>query len=415
MTDEQSIHRVLQVHTRYRQTGGEDEAVEAEKRLLEDAGVEVTQVIFNNADLRESVSLVADLGLAASAIWSRSAQRRVAAAVVASHPQVMHVHNTFPLASPSVYSAAAARGVPVIQTLHNYRFVCPAATVFRNGRVCTDCVGRLIPWPSVVHACVRGSRPQSAVAAATLTAHRARGTFAREITGYVALTGFQRQLMIDGGLGGERIRIIPNFLEPDPGMGSEDRTGVVFVGRLSPEKGVAILLEAASAVPGVVRIIGDGPLASLVGKANGAGHATFLGPLPRASVLGELRRSIALVLPSVWFEGLPLVVLEAFAVGTPVIASRIGSLAELVESGTTGLLAEPNNAGDLAERISWAIAHPGEMLAMGGRARDRYEASFRGETHLGALLEAYAWVRGGRISIEGSGMDGPGAAKARPA
>ena len=206
MTNEQDLDRVLQVHTRYRLAGGEDEAVEAEKRLLEDGGVEVTQVIFDNADIRESVSPLSDFGLAATAIWSRSAERRVATAIASNHPQVMHVHNTFPLASPSIYSAAAARGVPVLQTLHNYRFVCPAATVFRDGHVCTDCVGRFIPWPAVLHACVRDSRPQSAVAAATLTVHRARGTFRQEITGYVALTSFQRQLMIDGGLPADRIR-----------------------------------------------------------------------------------------------------------------------------------------------------------------------------------------------------------------
>jgi hypothetical protein len=131
--------------------------VEAERRLLEAAGVGVGQVIFDNADLRESRSLAGDLGLAASAIWSRSAERRVRAAIVADRPDVVHVHNTFPAASPSIYSAANAMGVPVVQTLHNYRFVCPAATAFRDGRPCTDCVGRSIPWPAVVHACVRGS------------------------------------------------------------------------------------------------------------------------------------------------------------------------------------------------------------------------------------------------------------------
>lgn len=393
-----SIRRVLQVHVRYRQAGGEDKAVEAEKRLLEEAGVEVPQVMFDNADLREGESFVSDLGLAASAIWSRSAERRIGAAIVASHPQVMHVHNTFPAASPSVYRAAAAHGVPVIQTLHNYRFICPAATVFRDGKVCTDCVGRSIPWPAVVHACVRGSHLQSAVAAATLTVHRARGTFTRDIAGFVALTSFQRQLMIDGGLPAEQIRVIPNFLEPDPGIGSDGRTGVVFVGRLAPEKGVAVLLDAAAVVPGVVRVIGGGPLAPLVEQAGAAGHVAHLGSLPRSSVVEELRRSIALVLPSVWFEGFPLVVLEAFASGTPVIASRIGSLAEVIEDGVTGLLVRPNDSADLGKRIQWAIDHPDEMRGMGVTARLRYEARFRGQAHLAALLEAYAWVGGGRRS-----------------
>ena len=155
MNERRGIQRVLQVHTRYRQAGGEDLVVEAEKRLLEEAGIEVSQVIFDNADLQESNSLAGDLGLALSAIWSRSAARRVTAAIVAGRPQVVHVHNTFPAASPSVYPAAVAQGVPVVQTLHNYRLVCPAATAFRDGRACTDCIGRAVPWPAVAHACVR--------------------------------------------------------------------------------------------------------------------------------------------------------------------------------------------------------------------------------------------------------------------
>jgi glycosyltransferase involved in cell wall biosynthesis len=387
-----SVQRVLQVHTRYRQAGGEDEVVEAERRLLDEAGVQVSQVIFENADLRESRSLAGDLRLAASAIWSRAAERRVKAAIVATRPQVMHVHNTFPAASPSVYAAATAYGVPVIQTLHNYRFVCPAATAFRDGHACTDCVGRAVPWPAVIHACVRHSRPQSAVAAATLTVHRAAGTFSRGISGYVSLTSFQRDLMIRGGLPADRIRVIPNFLEPDPGMGSHVRVGVLFVGRLAPEKGVSALLEASKVAPGVVRVVGGGPLAPLVEQADAEGHVVYLGRRTRASVVDELRSSIALVLPSVWFEGFPIVLLEAFATGTPVIASRIGSLAELIEDKVTGLLAEPNDADDLADRIRWATSHPDEMRRMGLNARQRYEGRFRGQMHLAALFEAYALV-----------------------
>ena len=394
MSEDRSIHRVLQVHTRYREAGGEDRVVESEKRLLEEAGVEVSQVIFDNADLRESRSMGSDLQLAASAIWSRAAERRITAAIAADRPQVMHVHNTFPAASPSVYVAAAAHGVPVIQTLHNYRFVCPVATLFRDGHVCTDCVGRWIPLPAVVHACVRGSRAQSAVAAATLTLHRTRGTFTRDITRYLALTSFQRKLMIDGGLPARRIRVLPNFIEPDPGIGGDSREGVLFAGRLTREKGMAVLVDAAMAVPGVVRVIGNGTLASVVQEANAAGHLAYLGPLGHASVLDELRRTIALVVPSVWFEGLPLVVLEAFASSTPVIASRIGSLAELIEDGVTGMLAEADNAKHLADRIRWANDHRDEMHRMGANARLRYETRYRGASHLAGLMEAYTSVGG---------------------
>ena len=388
------MRTVLQVHTRYRQAGGEDEVVEAEKQLLEASGIAVHQVLFDNADLHESRSLAGDLGLAASAIWSRSAERRVRAAIAAHQPDVVHVHNTFAAASPSVYRAA--RGVPVVQTLHNYRMVCPVATAFRDGHACTDCVGRLVPWPAVQHACVHKSRLQSAVAATTLVAHRAIGTFQHGIAVYVALSSFQRQLMISGGLPGDRIGVIPNFLEPDPGIGEEPRAGILYVGRLAEEKGVKVLLRAAALQPGTVRVAGDGPLRSLVERAAAAGHVEYLGSLSRSSVFDEMRRAIAVVLPSTWFEGSPLTVLESYATGTPVIASRIGSLVEAVEDHVTGVLAEAHDAEGLGDRLTWATSHAAEMAEMGRGARRRYEARFRGPAHLAALLESYAMVTDGR-------------------
>ncbi|HYN70213.1 MAG TPA: glycosyltransferase, partial [Candidatus Eisenbacteria bacterium] len=234
------IGRVLQVHTRYRQAGGEDQVVEAERGLLEGAGVAVDQVIFDNADLAESRSIPGDLRIAAGAIWSRSAQRRVRAAVLARQPDVVHVHNTFAAASPSVFRAVGNR--PVVQTLHNYRWVCPVAIAFRDGHPCTDCVGRAIALPAVVHACVRGSRIQSAVATASIAVHRAAGT-QRTIDQFVALTSFQRQVMLDGGLPAGRVRVIPNFYEPDPGVSDAPRSGVLYLGRLAVEKGVGPLLR----------------------------------------------------------------------------------------------------------------------------------------------------------------------------
>jgi glycosyltransferase involved in cell wall biosynthesis len=392
VNEDRQVARVLQIHTRYRQAGGEDQVVVAEKRLLEEAGVDVGQVIFDNADLRESESLASDVRLAAAAIWSRSAEQRVREAILSHRPQVIHVHNTFSAASPSVYHAATALQVPVVQTLHNYRPVCPSATAFRDGHPCTDCVGRRIQWPGVLHACVRGSRAQSFVAAATIAFHRSRGTYARGIAEYIALTDFQRNLMIEGGLPAARIRVIPNHLEPDPGFRSEPRAGVLFVGRLTIEKGVAVLLRASSAAPGLVSIAGNGPLERPVQQAVAAGHVTYRGLLGHSTLVETVRHAIALVVPSIWFEGFPLVVLEAFAAGTPVIASRIGSLQEVVRDGETGLLVEPGNPDELAERIRWASDHAEEMRQMGLRARERYERLYRGATHAAALLDCYARV-----------------------
>jgi glycosyltransferase involved in cell wall biosynthesis len=302
----------------------------------------------------------------------------------------VHVHNTFAAASPSVYVAATQAGVPVVQSLHNYRFVCPSATVFRDGHPCRDCVGRRLPWPGVVHACVRGSHAQSLVAATTLGVHRARGTFTRGIDTYLSGTSFQRQLMIDGGLPADRIRVVPNFLEPDPGAGDGPRSGLLYVGRLAEEKGIATLLLAAEAAPGSVSVVGDGPLAPLVRDADAAGTVRYLGPVWADAMRAQLRAALALVVPSIWFEGFPMVVVEAFAAATPVIASRIGTLAEIVEDQVSGLLANPGDAVDLGARLAWAIDHPAELATLGRGARGKYETRFRGETHLAALLESYS-------------------------
>ncbi len=388
MTADRGVKRVLQVHTRYRQRGGEEVVVEAESRLLRSASISVEQVLFDNADIHEAESMVSGARIAGAAAWSGSAYRRVAEAVAAMKPDIVHVHNTFTAASPSVYAAAASAGVPVVQTLHNYRFVCPSATAFRDGHPCTDCVGRAIAWPSVVHACVRESHAQSLVTAGTVALHRARRTYGA-IRTYVALTEFQRRLMISGWLPASRIRVIPNFLEHDPGSGGDAREGILYVGRLSVEKGIDVLVEAAEALPGSVTVVGDGPLSQVVEAARLRGGLAWLGPLDRAAVAERLRSAEALLVPSVCFEGFPIVILEAFASGTPVIASRIGSLAELVDDGVTGLLVEPGNAKALRDAIMRIRERPDEARRMGTAARERFITRYGSDRHLDSLLDAY--------------------------
>jgi glycosyltransferase involved in cell wall biosynthesis len=234
------------------------------------------------------------------------------------------------------------------------------------------------------------------VAGATIAFHRARGTFTDKIALYLALTSFQRSVLVSGGFPAERIRVLSNFLEPDPGQGTGPRAGILYVGRLSEEKGISPLLRAAELEPGLVRVVGDGPLTPLVEAAAASGVVGYAGYQAGSAVQAGLGRALALVLPSIWFEGFPLVIAEAYAAGTPIIASRIGSLAELIEDGVTGLLVQPNEPRDLAGRIRWASDHPEEMRRLGVNARRAYEARFRGPTHLAGLLEAYAWAGDGR-------------------
>lgn len=389
MTPTTDITTVVQVHTRYQQAGGEDRVVDSERELLEAAGIRVHQVLFDNATIPDRRSFVGDAAIALRAIWSRAAVARVEAAIAEVRPELVHVHNTFAVASPAVLRAAHRAGVAVVHSLHNFRLVCPVATAFRDGRPCTDCVGRAIPWPGVIHACVRDSMSQSAVAATALVVHRALGTFRSAVDGYLALTNFQRDLLIVGGVPARRTDVVPNFVNAPAESHQPPRSGALFVGRLAEEKGVRVLVEAAERRRGTVRVIGDGPLSALVAAAAMNGVLAASGHVAPDAVSAEISSSVALVVPSIWFEGFPLVVLEAYAAGTPVIASRIGSLAEIVEHGLTGLLCEPGDSHGLADLIGWAMDHPVEMRSMGDEARRRYQETYSGPAHLSQLLAAY--------------------------
>ena len=361
--------------------------VAAEAELLRTHGHPVDMLVRHNDEL-------AHLGRAAAAIdtlWSRRTVREIRARIEAFKPDVVHVHNTFPLISPSLYWACSAAGVPVVQTLHNFRLACPQAMFLRDGRICEDCMGRA-PWPAMRHSCYRDSRAQTSVLAGMLVLHRALGTWQDKVARYIALNSFCRDKFIEAGLPAERIVIKPNFVEAPPPSPHTSRSGFLFVGRLSPEKGISTLVQAWRQRQGVARlaIAGSGPEGGLLAGLPGA---DVLGPLPLQAIQQRMSAATALVLPSIWYENFPRTLVEALGAGLPVIASRIGALACLIEEGQTGLLFEAGNAKDLAERLTWAEAHPDEMARMGRRAREVFEAQFTPERNLTQLQEIYAAVR----------------------
>ena len=380
--------KVLVAHNAYQQRGGEDAVVESEVAMLRAAGHEVREYRRHNDEL-------ADMGTARAAadtLWSRRTTSDLGGLLAAWPADVLHVHNTFPLVSPSLYWAAASARVAVVQTLHNFRLLCPQAMLLRDGRVCRDCVGR-VPLPAVLHGCYRGSRAQTAVLAGMLVLHRGLGTWQRKVQRYVALNDFCRDEFVSGGLPAERIAIKPNFVESHPAAGGlpgaagTPRSGLLFVGRLAPEKGVTVLAQAAASLPaGSVAVAGSGPMADSVRQAPGL---RALGALAPAAVADAMGRSLALLMPSLWFENFPRTLVEAYAAGLPVIASRLGAMAELVQDGVTGLLAEPGDAADWTAKMRWALDHPAEMGRMGAAARARYEALYTPQRNLAQLLDIY--------------------------
>lgn len=373
--------RVLVAHAAYQQRGGEDAVVEAETELLRARGHAVATYLRSN----DEVAGLGQVALAGQTLWSRRTVRELTAQIAHFQPDVIHVHNTLPLLSPALYWAAARAGVPVVQTLHNFRLMCLNALFLRDGRVCEDCVGHL-PWRGVVRGCYRGSRAASGVLAGMLGLHRALGTYRDKVTRYIALNAFCRDKFVAGGLPARRVVIKPNFVDaPAPPAGP--REGLLYVGRLSVEKGIATLARAVRGVPGVaVRVAGEGPESGCLDSVPGV---VRLGSLSGAAVRGEMERARALVVPSLWYENFPRTVVEAFAAGLPVIASRIGALASIVTDGRTGLLFETGDAQDLAQKLDWALHHPHEMAAMGRQARAQYEAEFCADVNYRRLMEIY--------------------------
>ncbi|GGI05410.1 glycosyltransferase family 4 protein [Egicoccus halophilus] len=380
--------RILQLHTRYRQAGGEDRVVEAEAELLRAAGHEV--LLHEEANAEGAGAAIA-LG---AAMWNPAAARRAAAVAEAFAPDVVHVHNTWFSMSPAVLPALRARGLPVVMTLHNYRLTCAAATLFRDGAPCEDCVGSH-PWHGVRHRCYRDSAPSSAVAAGTIAFHARRGTWQHDVDRYLALSDFGRDRFVAAGLPADRLDVKPNSVAdpgPRPRPPSSSDT-VVFVGRLSPEKGLDVLLDAWRRAAPRLRlvVVGTGPMDDDL-RSRRLDGVEFRGRLAGEAVEELLRSSRALVFPSTWYEGHPLVPLEAAAAGLPVLLSDLGAMTSLFAPGDEELRFPPGDAQALAERLRWL--EDADVVDRAGRfVRARYEQRYTHEQAVATLEATYRQVR----------------------
>lgn len=382
--------RILVIHNRYQIRGGEDECYEAEVSLLREMGHEVEVYEANN----DRVAELGKLRLAADTVWSKQAYQAVEHQLQKQRPDVVHVQNFFPLISPSVYYAAKAQNVPVVQTLHNYRLLCPNALFFRDGKVCEDCLGQIIPYPGVVHGCYRENKVATAGVATMLSVHRAMNTWTNMVDSYITLTEFARQKFIAGGIPAEKIVVKPNFVRPEPEPGSGSGGYALFVGRLSVEKGLDTLLAAWEHLDNQIplKIVGDGPLADqVVAATKRLPLIEWLGRKPMAQVHELMGEAKFLIFPSKWYETFGRVAIEAFAKGTPVIAANIGAIAELVDSGRTGLHFRPGDATDLADKVKWVLANPEKLAQMRLQARTEFEAKYTADKNYQKLMEIYTF------------------------
>lgn len=387
--------KILLVHNSYRERGGEDIVFEQERDLLRDAGHEVIVYHRSNSDIKLD-SLVQQIKMAACTVWSFDSKGEFTRLLAQQRPDIVHVHNTFQVISPSIYWACKAAHIPVVQTLHNYRLLCPAANLFRNGRICENCVTGG-PIRGIRHGCYRGSQAATAVTALMLAVHNQLDTWRDTVDCFIALTDFSRKKFIDAGFAPEKIWVKPNFVRLDPGRGDGDGSYAIFVGRLAPEKGIHTLLAAWRRLhkPIPLRIVGDGldreKLQNTATKFS-LSNVSFEGRLERNDLFEVLKGARFLIFPSEFYESFGLGIIEAYACGRPVIASRLAAMQDMVIENESGLLFRAGDAADLADKVSWAWEHPEQMKTMGDRAYFEYTTHYTAEQNCEALLRIYSNV-----------------------
>lgn len=380
--------RILSIHNRYQIRGGEDESREAEEQLLRDHGHHVEVYEENN----DRVSQLGHLRVAARTIWSAESYHQVKQILQQSDYDLVHVQNFFPLISPSVYYAAQTLGVPVIQSLRNYRLLCANGFLFREGKVCEDCLNHTLPLPAIQHRCYRDSLPGTLTVSGMQIVHRMLETWTKQVNLFITLTEFSRQKFIQAGFPANKIVVKPNFIAKDNGIGTGKGEYAFYVGRLSPEKGIETLLSAwkilGNKIP--LKIVGDGPLSEPVQQAAAEySNIEWLGRQPLEQVYQLIGEAKFLVFPSLWYETFGRVTIEAFAKGTPVIAANIGAIAELIQTQKTGLLFTPGNPQDLAEKVQWTLSHPQQLQQMRIQARSEFEAKYTADKNYQQLINIY--------------------------
>ncbi|WP_420591961.1 glycosyltransferase family 4 protein [Bacterioplanoides sp.] len=373
--------RILIVHNEYQIRGGEDSVVESEFKLLSDDH-EVEVLYLNNHSVAGFVDKVK---AAIGAIFSLSSYSLIQAQIDSYRPDVVHVHNYFPLISPSVFYACKSRRVPVVHTLHNYRSICPTSLLMLDGKPCERSLHSSVFW-AVKRKVYKESYFGTLTLALLIEFHKAIGTWTKKVDRFIPLTYFSKDKFVTAGFPEQKLAVKPNFCENQPVLAADERGDYAcFIGRLSEEKGIAVLCEGWFPLDYEIRIIGDGDVPRLPVSPS----MKFTGRLDRDEALKTLRCARFIVIPSICYEGFPMAIAEAFACGTPVLCSQLGSMAEIVENEITGLHFEPGNAEDLSAKAQWLIDHPEECEQMGRNAKAEYLEKYTPEKNYEMLMGIY--------------------------
>jgi glycosyltransferase involved in cell wall biosynthesis len=384
--------KIILVHNKYQQAGGEDLVFHSEGEMLQHHGHDVKYVIFDNKDIKTTI----DKWLSGiKVIYNTGSYRRLHRVIAEFKPDIIHIHNFVPLASPSILFAAKRHNVPVVVTLHNYRLICPSATLFYKDSIYEKSVHTTFPWDAIKKGIYRNSRLQTAALVISTRFHNVIGTWRDKVDKFIVLTEFARRKFADSVLKAapEAFEVKPNFVV-DHGVGKPIRENFyLYVGRLTEEKGLTTLLESAKRYQYKLVIIGDGPLRDAVMSfVQSNTNLSYLGYKPKEVIMEYMKKCKALIFPSTWYEGFPMTILEAFSAGTPVIASRLGSMAEIVQDNVNGLHFTAGDAVDLMEKLKIADAQPGLMEKLARNARENYLKHYTAEINYKLLFDIYHQV-----------------------
>lgn len=383
--------KILFLHNRYLISGGEDVSTQSEIDLLIDHGHHVDSIIVTNDDILKANKI----NVAINTIWSLKFYQNILSAIENNNYDIIHVQNFFPQLSPSIFYAAKRKNVKVVMSVRNYRLICPNALLYTNGKVCEKCIGKTIPYPAIINKCYKDSYLASSVVATTLGIHNTLGTWANKIDGYIAISSFVKQQLVRGGLPEEKIFVKHNFVSDYSVLESETHEGYLYVGRLSKEKGIDLLVTAflREELKGLkLYIVGDGPLISQVKDAQKINPLIiYLGRLEIDATYNKMARSKALIFPSQWHEPFGRTIVESFSASTPVIASAVGGVTELIKEEYNGFLFNPLKVDELIESILRVENHLGyDILRL--HARSTYLNYFTGSTNYHDLLKIYQTV-----------------------
>jgi len=390
--------KILLIHNKYQQAGGEDLVFESEGELLARYNHLVERLIFDNKEIKTNIDKILS-GL--KGFYNSDSGKELAERIERFKPDIIHVHNFVPLASPSIFYIAKRYKIPVVVTLHNYRLICPSATLFYRRKIYEKSIHSIFPLDAILKGVYRDSRIQTAGMVAVMSLHNIIGTWRKKVNKFIVLTEFARNKFRNSALrvSADQFLLKPNFIV-DPGNGEVNRDDFfLFIGRLSEEKGIDTLLNASKIYNFNLTIIGDGPMRKKVEEFSAASpNISYMGFQQKPVILDKLKKCKALLFPSIWYEGFPLTILEAFATGTPVIGSRIGGVAEIVTDNFNGLHFEPGDENDLIRKII-QMKQIGLAKALSENARSTYLERYTPERNYKILMDIYDQVIASGLNV----------------